>query len=200
MKLRSSIIALIVIVSSNCFSITLVYNYFWFPHFPPTGWSLQTTGTGWNWLWTDDGPPYNGYTHGTVGLTSQGQSGSIMLITGDFLVPGKVLLQINFCCRNNWFGAEPANYSWEVSLRDGTNTYWSIELPLQPYFPAWQPNTCLIWIDDPSDQYNVTWKVSGTYGSSPSTLYFDVDEVSILYNDTVVYPVSLGQIKANYTK
>ena len=198
MKIHFIIITLLALINLG-FSTILIQQNFSSSTFPPPGWSRETSGTGGSWIWTDSGQPGNGYSLGTVSLSEPSQWGSATLITNNFYAEAGQELNIQFLRKNGWRGAEPSDYGWEETIMIGTTTIYSHIFEPSPEYPRWYLTTYVILqLPTTSSEYNVAFKVWGTYESGSCNLFFAMDELLITTGNLSVEPATLGNIKANF--
>jgi hypothetical protein len=189
------IFLILMLMVSSAMAGTILWEYFTSSSFPPSGWSISTTGTGGSWTWSNVNPTDGGYAHGVVSLSGAG-SGSATLKTLPFSLTAGDLCSVCLSLRTTTTGS-PTTYSWQLILFNGTTEVTVNDLDASP---DWL-ETCNAFLDIPttSSNYAVGWRVNASKtGSGASSVTFDVDTVHITEDGDAVEPVSLGRIKGAF--
>jgi hypothetical protein len=184
----------IFLLFSLSISEVLVQEDFTDAAFPPDGWSTKYLYTGGSWNWTDSGQTGNGYAHGQVVLNSPYTQGVAMLSTYYFTLNQGSTIHITFDRRNNWTGVQPESCAFEMDICEGGQMYYGMIVPI---VSTWTSTEFTQNINMSSDEWSILWRIDGLLQqTSPSTLYFDVDNVFAETYGVTVEPTSLGSLKA----
>jgi hypothetical protein len=186
MKVFMILIVMVVPVMAG----TILYEYFTSTTFPPTNWTVNITGTGGSWSWSNANPTDGGYAHGVVSLSGAG-TGSATLKTPPFSLTAGDMCNTCLSIRMTKTGSL-TTYSWQLVLFNGTTEVTVSNLDESS---TWFPTCCaFLDITTTSSDYAVGWRVNAT-GPGGSSATFDVDTVHITEDGLAVEPASLGRIK-----
>jgi len=189
------VIMVLMILASSAMAGTILYEYFTSTTFPPADWTVNITGTGGSWSWSNANPTDGGYAHGVVSLSGAG-SGSATLKTLPFSLTAGDMCNVCLTMRNTTTGS-PTTFSWQLILFNGTTEVTVTNLDAQSDWFA----TCCAFLDitTTSPNYAIGWRVNASKtGSGASSVTFDVDTVHISEDGLAVEPVSLGRIKSAF--
>jgi hypothetical protein len=188
------IFLILIVLASSAMAGTILWEYFTSSSFPPSDWSVSSTGTG-SWTWSNVNPTDGGYAHGVVSLSGAG-SGDSTLKTYPFSLTGGTMCNICLSLRTTMTGP-PTTYSWKMILFNGTTEVDSRDFAVSP---DWLPTCAAPFnITTTSSDYAIGWRVSASKsGSGACSATFDVDTIHIASVVDAVEPVSLGRIKGAF--
>jgi len=176
------------------------------PIFPPTGWTIETSGSGpyWQASWIRDSFEGSQWAYGqaTAGNGTGSSTANAKLYSPYFTLNSGDYLLISFKFESNcpMYGVLYTYYT--LGLANGSTGVWSY------FHPGYSQSTVMVRMATSSapvtsSNYRLCWNLNANGGTAltQGTINAHIDNVlltSFTQSKTGVTPASLGQLKATY--